>query len=72
MSARSATTGPGRPPRRTPTTPVCATPVCTSIPRERRWSATSFEVRTSRLESSGCSWMSRRQAMTWGITSRVR
>ena len=40
MSARSATTGPGFPPRRTPTTPVRATPVRTSRPSARRWSAT--------------------------------
>ena len=32
MSARSATTGPGRPPRSMPTTPVFATPVLTSMP----------------------------------------
>jgi hypothetical protein len=30
-----------RPPRSTPTTPVCATPVCTSMPRERRWAASA-------------------------------
>ena len=55
MSARSATTRPGLPPRSTPTTPVFATPSRTSMPSDRRWSATIFDVRTSRLLSSGCS-----------------
>ena len=37
MSARNATTGPGRPPRRTPTTPLIATPVRTSSPSRRQF-----------------------------------
>ena len=45
---------PRLPTAKTPTTPFRATPVCTSAER-RRWSATSFAVRTSWLESSGCS-----------------
>ena len=69
MSARSATVGPGLPPRSTPTTPVCATPVRTSRPSLRNCSATAFEVRNSRLPSSGFWWKSRRQAMTCGITA---
>ena len=36
VRAQSATTGPGLPPRSTPTTPVCATPVRTSMPSARR------------------------------------
>ena len=72
MSARSATTGPGRPPLSTPTTPVPPTPVRTSMPSDRRCSATNAAVRTSKLESSGCSWMSRRQAITLGIAASVR
>ena len=40
MSARRAITGPGRPPSRMPTTPVCATPVVTSIPSDSRCWAT--------------------------------
>src|SRR4051794_40154687 len=64
MSARSATTGPGRLPRRMPTTPVRATPVLTSRPRLRRCSATRADVRCSWLPSSGWAWMSRRQAIT--------
>src|SRR5262245_56107915 len=39
MSARSATSPPGRPPLRMPTTPVPPTPVSTSIPRASRASA---------------------------------
>src|SRR5688572_17524544 len=39
-------------------------PVFTSSPSFLRWSATSFEVRTSRLLSSGFWWMSRRHAIT--------
>ena len=53
MSARSATTGPGLPPLRTATTPVRATPVFGSSPKDLRRSATYFAVSTSRLESSG-------------------
>jgi hypothetical protein len=72
MSARRATTGPGRPPRRMPTTPVLPTCVCTSMPRPRRCSATSAAVRVSSKLSSGCSWMSRRHATTLGITAGRR
>lgn len=77
MSARTATTGPGRPPRRMPTTPVCATPVRTSSkPSARRWSATSSAVLNSRLPSSGFWWMiSRSRTMvssTWATASSTR
>src|SRR4051812_40156270 len=64
MSARSATTRPGWPPRRMLTTPVRATPVLTSRPRVRRCSATRADVRCSWLPSSGWAWMSCRQAIT--------
>ena len=47
MSARKATTGPGEAPLSRPTTPVLATPVFTSRPSRRRWSATSLAVRVS-------------------------
>ncbi len=53
MSERNATVGPGRPPRSSPTTPVWAIPVRTSIPRLFRCSAILAEVRNSRLLSSG-------------------
>ncbi len=69
MSARRATTLPGLPPFRMPTTPVLPTPVRTSMPRARRWSATILAVRTSLLLSSGCSCRSRRQAMTLGCSA---
>ncbi len=71
MSARRATTRPGRPPRSTPTTPVWATPVRTSRPSARRCSATFPLVRTSRFESSGCWWKSRRQVTTCCCVSRT-
>src|SRR5690606_8795998 len=64
MSARSSTVGPGRPPSSSATTPVWATPVSGSRPSARRWAATFSAVRNSRLLSSGCWWMSRRQACT--------
>ena len=47
MSARSATTGPGLPPLRTPTTPVSPTPVVTSQPSALKCLATSAAVRVS-------------------------
>ena len=53
MSARRATTGPGRPPRSTATTPLPAMPVCGSRPKLRSRSATYFAVSTSRFDSSG-------------------
>ena len=53
MSERSATTGPGRPPLSTPTTPVVATPVVTSKPSFLSSSAMTFAVRVSRFPSSG-------------------
>jgi hypothetical protein len=69
MSARRATTLPGLPPFSTPTTPVRPTPSRTSKPRARSSLATRAAVRTSWLPSSGCSWMSRRQATTLGWTA---
>jgi hypothetical protein len=50
MSALSATTGPGFPPLRIPTTPVLAIPVCTSIPSERRCAAIFSAVLNSRFQ----------------------
>ena len=47
MSARSAITGPGLPPTSVPTTPVCATPVFTSIARARA------EARAARADLAG-------------------
>src|SRR5262245_9457011 len=64
MSARNATTGPGLAPFSRPTTPVLPTPVFTSRARLVRWAATSADVRVSCSPSSGCSWMSRRQAIS--------
>ena len=46
-------------------------PVCTSIPILRNCSATIFDVRNSRLLSSGFWWKSRRQVITCGITAAV-
>ena len=66
MSARSATTGPGLPPFKSATTPVFATLVCGSRPKLRSRSAMYFAVSTSRLDSSGCAWRCRRQAITSG------
>jgi hypothetical protein len=54
MSARIASFGPGWPPLRMPTTPVCAMPVRTSRPSFFSCAATSAAVRVSRLLSSGC------------------
>src|SRR5262245_37148459 len=75
MSARSATTGPGLPPLSTAITPVRATPVFTSRPSLRRWSATRPAVLVSCSPSSGCSWMSRRQAINlssiWAARWRI-
>ena len=47
MSARRATTGPGLPPFRMPSTPMMPTPVFTSIPSFLRCSAASAAVRVS-------------------------
>ena len=69
MSARSATTGPGRAPRRTPTTPVRPTPVRTSRPSRVSSAATRAAVRVSWKPSSGCWWMSRRHWTTCGNTA---
>src|SRR5262245_46131805 len=75
MSARSATTGPGLPPLSTAITPVRATPVFTSRPSLRRWSATRPAVLVSCSPSSGCSWISRRQAISvssiWAARWRI-
>jgi hypothetical protein len=53
MSALRATTGPGFPPLKIPTTPVLAIPVCTSIPRERRCVAIFSAVLNSLFPNSG-------------------
>ncbi len=67
MSARRATTGPGRAPCSRPTTPVTPTSVRTSSkPSSRRCAATMPAVRTSRLPSSGWACRSRRQAIRRG------
>ena len=73
MSARSATTLPGRPPWSRPTTPWPPTPVRTSMPSLRRCSATSAAVRSSWPDSSGCWWMSRRHSTMrgWMASKRV-
>src|SRR5262245_20804822 len=62
MSARIAIVRPGFPPFRMPTTPVCATPACTSMPSAFSRFATSSPVRVSRFESSGFLCMSWRSA----------
>src|SRR5262245_8680524 len=62
MSARIAIVRPGLPPFRMPTTPVCAMPVCTSMPSAFSFFATSSPVRVSRFESSGFLCMSWRSA----------
>ena len=72
MSARSATTGPGRPPSITATTPVLATPVRGSSPNERSRSATNFAVSTSRLPSSGFWWRWRRHSISCLAVRRQR
>src|ERR1041385_5672562 len=64
MSARRPT---ARPlplflPFTTPTTPVLASPRCTSMPHAPSFSATICEVRFSWKESSGCAWISRRMS----------
>ena len=53
ISARSATTFPGRFPLIIPTTPVCATPVRTSTPSDFRCEVIYLAVLNSLLESSG-------------------
>ena len=53
ISALRATTGPGFPPFRIPTTPVFPTPACTSIPRERRCTAIFSAVLNSLFPNSG-------------------
>src|SRR5262245_61711769 len=72
MSARTATTAPGRPPFRIPTTPVFATGWRTSRPAARSRSATSPPVRSSRLPSSGWRWMSRRVSTSRAAIASVR
>ena len=72
MSARRATVRPGLAPFRMPTTPVRATPVRTSSPRPRKCSATRREVRVSWSPSSGCWWMSLRQAISFSSTAVAR
>ena len=47
MSARMPSVGPGRPVRRTPTTPVRAIPVLTSRPHSARAAATRLAVSCS-------------------------
>ena len=69
MSARRATTGPGLPPLSTAVTPVRATPVFGSRPKDLSRSATYFAVSTSRLESSGCWWRYRRHSSSSGSTA---
>src|SRR5690606_10000512 len=54
-----------------PTTPVCATPVCTSKPNASKCSATTFAVRNSRLLSSGCWCKSRRHSITFCSSSAL-
>src|ERR1043165_1107656 len=67
MSARTATTGPGLLPTSRAVTPYLPTPVLMSVrPSARRRSATTREVLSSRLESSGCMWKSRRCATSCG------
>ena len=53
MSALKAIVFPGFVPFKIPTTPVWATSVKTSIPKERICSATFFDVLNSLLDSSG-------------------
>src|SRR5512143_1647625 len=76
MSARTATTGPGWPPRRTATTPVLATPVRTSKPSGWSLEAMSLAVSVSRLPSSGFMWMKRRiltiSALFFSISASTR
>ena len=72
MSARSATTGPGRPPLISATTPVRATPVCGSRPKPRSFSAMNFAVSTSRFDSSGCACRWRRQAIRSASAAAAR
>src|SRR3546814_932739 len=64
MSARSAIFGPGLPPLMIAVTPWWAMPVRGSRPSARRCSATLPAVRSSRLDSSGWAWKSRRQSTT--------
>src|SRR4249920_2820602 len=78
MSARSPTTlmSPSPAtlrPLMTPTTPVRPRPVTTSSqPNSRKRSATNAAVRCTSYSSSGCSWMSRRQAWMSGCRSATR
>ena len=60
MSARMASTGPGRPPSIRPTTPVLPMPVWCGMPSRVSSRATTPAVRTSSKPSSGWAWMSRR------------
>ncbi|CFN63580.1 Uncharacterised protein [Bordetella pertussis] len=63
MSARSPMRLPPEPARSTPTTPVLPSPVCTSSPHSRNFSATRADVRVSLNANSGWAWISRRNAV---------
>src|SRR5438132_55405 len=63
MSARSASTGPGRPPRNRATTLVGVGRSSSSPSNERSVSSTNREVSSSWKESSGCACRCRRQSI---------
>ena len=69
MSARRATTRPGRPPFNTPTTPVLRDARLHLEPERLQMLGDDPAVRVSRLDSSGCWWISRRHAITLGMTA---
>ena len=75
MSARRPTAAAAVPLRSTPTTPVPASPVCTSRPNERSLSATNALVAFSSNAVSGCAWRWWRQvrisASSAAISGRV-
>ena len=75
MSARMASTGPGRPPSIRPTTPVRPMPVWWLMPSRVSSRATTPAVRTSSKPSSGWAWMSRRISISAGsmrcVASRI-
>ncbi len=60
------------PARSTPTMPVLPTPRWTSTPNEINCDATRSEVRASSKPSSGCAWMSRRQAVISPASAAMR
>ena len=70
-SARSPIASLPEPLRRTPTTPVFASPVCTSSPNERSLSATNAAVASSSNAVSGCAWMWWRQAFMSGTSAVI-